>query len=115
MSGAVAGLQGGNDMTHTPGPWTKETDGTSGVFWIYSDFHGDESNALATVHGQDDIPEMDDGECEANAALIAAAPDLLEACQAARDWYAKNTKQGHTPGPVEQALIDAIAKAEAKP
>lgn len=34
--------------------------------------------------------------------------ELLEACKAARDWFARNTKQGHTPGPVEKMLIDAI-------
>lgn len=70
-------------MTHTPGPWTYETDHISGVYWIFSNFHGDESNALATVHGQDDIPEMENNECASNAALISAAPDLLAACEAA--------------------------------
>lgn len=51
---------------------------------------------------------------KANATLIAAAPQLLSACRAALDWFNRHTKSDHTPGPVEQALIDAISKAEAQ-
>ena len=56
------------DMTHTPGPW-RVLHGI-GVFPMDSDSHG---IALAEHHR---------GEHEANARLMAAAPDLLAACQA---------------------------------
>lgn len=56
------------------------------------------------------------GENEANARLIAAAPDLLEAAKAAR-WRIANLSRTDVPfndtldGPVLRALDAAIAKA----
>lgn len=58
-------------MSHTPGPWKAE-------FW------GDNS---CDIHAGDKlIAEMEypDGDhCDADALLIAAAPDLLDACRSA--------------------------------
>lgn len=100
--------------THTPGPWK------IGNYGSVVTNTPDRQVEIVGPHSEDTINWYGGHViCETvtngNAALIAAAPDLLEACKAARDWYAKYSKQGHTPGPVEQALIDAIAKAEAKP
>jgi hypothetical protein len=51
-------------MSHTKGPWTYE---------MYENF---------VVYGQnDEICELREGDQEANARLIAAAPDLLDACK----------------------------------
>lgn len=47
----------------------------------------------------------------ANARLIAAAPDLLEACQVMLEWYEKQPDDVLAPGGEAQYLRDAIAKA----
>ena len=66
-------------MIHTPGPWECETDFVSGVFWVMtvSDGTKDTTIPIAEVYGQDEDSRQVN--CEANARLIAAAPDLLEA------------------------------------
>ena len=58
-------------MAHTPGPWTIEP------------IHRLDSEIIITEPGVAiDYDDVDHKEQEANARLIAAAPDLLEACQA---------------------------------
>lgn len=93
-------------VAHTPGPWSVEV-GESSAPGITSDIvrldvvKGDRRIAGVTIrHGQD---------AEANARLIAAAPDLLDACTAA---------VGRTNGQewtfdlnVYEMLCAAIAKA----
>lgn len=96
-----------SEYTHTPGPWMIFNGGDIGSAAV----RRPETIVIkaGTVKGETI------GEAMKNARLIAAAPELLEACQMALDWFNRNTKLGHTPGPVEQALIDAISKAtEAK-
>ena len=68
---------------HTPGPWAvREHWSDDGAFEVYPTRGGAPSygqwSALAEVpeYGKEDSPEA-----EANAHLIAAAPDLLEALQ----------------------------------
>ena len=56
---------------HTPGPWTADEMATE--FTIYGG-----GLMVADVHK--DVMELDD-EMRANARLIAAAPDLLAACE----------------------------------
>lgn len=65
-------------MKHTPGPWyLNYTDG--GV--LYED--GNRDKAIAP-----DIYGRTKEECEANARLVAAAPQLLEVCRAViNDWH----------------------------
>jgi len=73
---------------HTPGPWKAEQ----------CDIYGDDSTrwSVLTAEYQQDffiasIENGAPGDCldteAANARLIAAAPDLLEACQAMLDGY----------------------------
>lgn len=63
---------------HTPGPWTPEIEHSGGVGWrVVSDASGypnDGWNICASILGPDS---------KANAHLIAAAPDMLAALQAA--------------------------------
>ena len=61
----------GMENKHTPGPWRVEWSDDSGMYYIRADRC---TVADAIVVGTYDMDEED-----ANAALIAAAPDLLEA------------------------------------
>lgn len=91
-------------IKHTPGPWR-----SGDVFnTVFGPPNGNPSPlTIATVHM---LHSYDDGSKNANARLIAAAPELLEACKAAL----------HDKPPVclrptvVEMLISAIRKAEGK-
>lgn len=96
------------ERRHTPGPWTAGEGAYSGG--VYCD------NALgsrvAIVYGKgQDYSVFSSGEEEANAALIAAAPDLLHALLCLKEWV-----DDHAVKPAEiaelQTALAAIAKAE---
>lgn len=89
---------------HTPGPWKWHDNGYPQG--IRSDT-GPGAVEICRIGGVADAPE-DAWECDANARLIAAAPDLLEALEALAD-KAENVMGDH-----KAAIIDAraaIAKA----
>jgi hypothetical protein len=79
---------------HTPGPWEVNGNAIEG-----GNMH------LASVIDERDIP-IDATEVDANARLMAAAPDLLEALQLAAP---------HTSGKVYRLCLAAIAKATGLP
>ena len=100
---------------HTPGPWSVTTSRStgSGQPWITRDY--DTGGVLSTVF---------DGEnpqtfplSQANARLIATAPDLLAACEAvlnaieAFPHAASKTPLGKPQGGIAKALRAAIASA----
>ena len=107
-------------MTHTPGPWVNRTVGDP------TDKSGGQIYAgkvnVATCHfGSHDTPEYDD--YKANARLIAAAPELLEAAKFALSIlgaYEAAAKRGennlhkHTDCETVEMLIAAIAQAEGR-
>ena len=109
-----------NPPTHTPGPWVLVIDkGTSGVFRYEIRTAAPHNPAgwlgkhIATLNA---FPTMNPNE---NGALIAAAPDLLAACEAALSFG-----EGHpdrTPGwhdarlTTQLMLRAAIAKAKGDP
>lgn len=70
-------------MKHTPGPWVHKRDDllndydNPGTHWNARNIWSPGYSTIAHVIMQ----HNDDGESEANARLIEAAPDLLEACQ----------------------------------
>lgn len=89
-------------VAHTPGPWTHKATAGDHDFLIYPEATGRDVALVRDFN-------------EANARLIAAAPDMLEALRQA--WHFV-----HSFGPkpadstytiVENALAEAIAKAEA--
>ena len=90
---------------HTPGPWKRSSD---------TMIHGGGSACVARVQRGSLSPD----ESNANARLIAAAPDLLAALKAAQE--ALNRPMGPQMGPkgkdfgLRERLTDAIAKAEGK-
>lgn len=59
---------------HTKGKWQIENDHTG--MWV-----GNGEQEVATIEKQ-----IKSSEREANAKLIAAAPELLEACKAMKEW-----------------------------
>src|SRR4029078_8318433 len=83
-----------NTQKHTPGPW--EHDGDE-VYRITSEIN---SHPICTI---DDL--NGDDEMEANARLIASAPELLEACKA----YVNSEKDSIA---LLELMEKAIAKAE---
>lgn len=69
-----------SEAKHTPGPWVAEPHGnTTALYSGRDNFH----------HGLR-LLNLDDGDANfaANVALISAAPDLLEACEAFEEYYA---------------------------
>lgn len=95
-------------MKYTPGPWVARnaTLPKSGVIrWVI--LETDNGFTLADT-GSADTPKHQD---EANAHLLAAAPDLLEACKAALEI---RNKYGTSGAPVSKQLEAAIQKAEGK-
>jgi len=81
-------------MAHTPGPWMACGDGTCRCKTVNSEEHpvahvvsgewGDEHEGRMLVYGS-----VDEEFAEANARLIAAAPELLEACKAVYEHVGK--------------------------
>ena len=88
-------------MTHTPGPWTIEGTRDSDEFWVVKD-----EGPVCEISQTFGYPDAD----EANARLIAAAPDLLAALQ---EWTSMAVNSGleGCDEILEQAEA-AIAKAE---
>jgi hypothetical protein len=104
-----------NKPTHTPGPWNAD----SGPFIQAEDgaivarlWTLDSGSHAAEVTGQPD----EDSEIGANARLIAAAPDLLEALKAAQAHVCSSFECGEdrTACPVRGYIRAAIAKAEGR-
>jgi hypothetical protein len=77
-----------SEFKGTPGPWEADYGGTLGHI---KSIGPHPRGFTPTVARYDvDTPSVTDGEKIANAKLIAAAPDLLEACQIAREWFNAN-------------------------
>ena len=98
-----------NEPKHTPGPWE-----TWGLLVCPSDAGPDERAPRR-------IARVDRSECggdaEANARLIAAAPDLLEALIAARPyltWFRSQNSLSDYKCPALRKANAAIAKATGK-
>ena len=91
---------------HTPGPWEWDEyytglDGANGQgVLIYSDYEG------MSIHGETVA------QAESNAHLIAAAPELLEALEKARQWMEDCGAQYRFPPEIDAAI--AKAKGQTK-
>ncbi len=104
---------------HTPGPWDYDG-GPSGEIIAptkHKNAHGHTCAQLVAVatmrcdlnDGDDGHPERSEEEVQANAALIAAAPELLEVLERVED-YLSGRGQFYTPDVVALARA-AITKA----
>ncbi len=92
---------------HTPGPWNIDggTNKKGNLYiWKKGEYYG--GHAIATVHS--DIQEGAEG----NAHLIAAAPELLEACKEAKAYILRLEREGKVNNPeVFHTLRAAIITA----
>jgi hypothetical protein len=87
---------------HTPGPWTFDNEPTDDGTWYVQDSDGRDGQWVAEVAN------------EANARLIAAAPELLEALKGLMgDHAAESRRRGFQPDDFLNYLAAraAIAKA----
>lgn len=102
---------------YTPGPWTK-ADRLNGPWWHISSEHsvrgapgGSGRQAVACVHGESKRGAAAYAEMfEANARLIAAAPDLLVALQATLALIRRNAPElsGKALGDADAAIAKAL-------
>jgi hypothetical protein len=97
--------------THTQGPWRATT--TNGIdtkepWMVWSDEKG---AAVAHVYARSEMASGSYDEQHANARLIAAAPELLEACRAAL-FGANHIDCVRAMQEVVPLIRAAIAKAE---
>ena len=69
---------------HTPGPWTVKR-----RFDVYQDTQtpGVGGTFVASTKGMSELPESVNQVCEADAKLIAAAPELLESLESLIKWH----------------------------
>lgn len=104
---------------HTPGPWHVEDDGTvqhQGGMVICVPSYAEDFPCLTEDegHSEEEVRAEVDAECDANAVLIAAAPDLLSALRDLCDaWDADHggAHRGNVTAATKAARI-VIAKAE---
>lgn len=94
---------------HTPGPWEISKHGTpahSPQFGVYA--------PNSPWNGVNDLAIVKDDNAEANAQLIAAAPDLIEACKMAEEFLRLecDCSESDDDGNPLKELRAAIAKAE---
>lgn len=92
-------------MNHTPGPWIAEKVGNQLGYEITAPNEGAIARTWWVRHEQ--------GEIDANASLIIAAPDLLAAAKALRAAYQDDTR--NNLGSAWAMLESAIRKAETAP
>ena len=97
---------------HTPGPWI------TGYSQVVTEYNPTEKRTYGYGCGNDFICDLNDGEYHeyvnmeeqaANARLIAAAPQLLEACEAALNNIDLNV---YDCDKIERELSEAIAAAK---
>lgn len=96
-------------VSHTPGPWKLNGSHRCDDPRIFS---GDGVLCLALLTGGLDGEANNGPTTIANGHLMAAAPGLLEACQAALNWSALDGDG--ISEPVRSQLIAAIADAEGR-
>ncbi len=90
-----------NESKHTPGPWTH----SNLVVRAGRSQKHPMGRQIADCYRELPAGHFDEGENAANAQLIAAAPDMLEALQ-----NIENDNQ-HMPDTAWKLITDAIAKA----
>jgi hypothetical protein len=89
---------------HTPGPWVARHDGNGGNFWLKAP----NGKYIISGCGCCDSPYLPSDNPDADARLIAAAPELLEALEKMRSVF---LDMDGTHGWAEQAATEAADAA----
>ena len=101
---------------HTPGPWKLETREEHLRAFPIASIARDAAFIIGTeTHILAEIPAEDpDEEIAANARLMAAAPDLLDALRGLHKWAGYRIGNGRhdVPADLHRKMTEAIAKAE---
>jgi hypothetical protein len=102
-------------LQHTAGPWTARLAGTTGLRWR---INTSDNRSLAELRNDPRMTGVQTDEVDANALLIAAAPELLEALEQTRDdiymyleWARRNGKSNSELKRIGSCIDAAIAKA----
>lgn len=95
---------------HTPGPWARDTG--SGFGCDVRAENGRKVAATWGINNGDPNRPAYRAECDANARLIAAAPDLLTQAEKHLAWLSKLTDWAGADDPDLDGLRAAIAKAQ---
>jgi hypothetical protein len=110
-----------SDAKHTPGPWraNERTICPRSRKWVQTDVRGGGEVVAICSRTRHTVSDDDVAEVMANARLIAAAPDLLAACEAAMEFLPKGEYPGGS-GQTEAVRVRdlvraAIAKAKGAP
>jgi hypothetical protein len=100
-------------VKHTPGPWTWKYDSTgNGIDLEGPQPAGDYRGNVCYIRHSEHIKGTTRAEAEANANLIAAAPDLLAAAAEMVDSWDRSLET--TPAILFAARIDRLSAAIAK-
>ena len=110
-----------SDVKFTPGPWCLSKQSIRIIKKDFSAIGSDDGFLIASSMGRDDSGfYASDSEADANAHLIAAAPDLYEALERSIDMlqdYALDYKKisgSNEVHPIHKEIIDQAEKALAK-
>jgi hypothetical protein len=103
---------------HTPGPWLSKQ-GSDGIDWEIDAPNGDPTLEYKTwtrfvaVYGSEDYPRKGAVVAEANARLIASAPELLaalQACDEAMEYISEYDIPITLPDQVKAAIKKALGE-----
>lgn len=102
-------------ITHTPGPWAYDAESQE----VFSDDARHGAGWIAFIKGNDgEGRPLTEPERLANARLIAAAPDLLDALRGVMNWWAETSTPNGVDDEMPPKLFDAawlaIARATRK-
>lgn len=97
-------------VTHTPGPWGNRYFNRNGKIEIHTHTHVMCHVMCREIDRSGSVDDASVSEAEANARLITAAPELLEACQAVLESLNRNLSDEFLPE-TRDCLRAAIAKA----
>jgi len=96
-------------MSHTPGPWEITT---APQWYSVSEVKGERRTICRLIDREGQLP-IEYQEAEANARLIAAAPELLEIVKAWETWRENGMLKGNRP--IAEVCQHAIAHVEGRP
>lgn len=99
------------NTTHTPGPWEKEFDDYGEEIWFGGEGRGYWTIGPALLGGEGPSPEGL-ARMEADAMLIQAAPDMLQALHAANCYLASESQSIYDVMTAREFIVNAIYKAD---